>query len=491
MSRESSQPSLESPPITWEVEVTSGTRESSQPSLAASLVAVGLVSAVLTLGISQNIPVVILMILNCVILAVVSLSLKIPYARIEAGVLKGVRGAIITPLILILAGALIASWIQCGTVPMLIYYGLGFMSAQVILPLTFVLCSLLCLCIGTSWGTMGTVGVACVSIGVSMGIPLPMVVGAAISGAILGDKLSPISDTTVLAATTSDINIFSHVSAMLKPVAPTFVICLVGYYFLGRPYAERLFDAEVAVGVRAALASSYQFSSLLLLPMATIIALSVKRVPALATLLISGLAGSLLAVIVQGVSWAEALSVMNAGFKSATGLPLVDTMLSKGGITSMLPTVAIVMTSLAMGGILDEVGYLRPIVEKIKKRIKSDRAAILATIATGIVIVMLVTNFSAVMVLLGSMFRDFYDERNIHRSMLSRSMEDSTTLMLPLVPWNTSCIYYMGLFGLASPTFAPYTFFCWGNLLISVVFVICGVFIRKTKSPEDKFSGAM
>ena len=165
-------------------------------------------------------------------------------------------------------------------------------------------------------------------------------------------------------------------------------------------------------------------------------------------------------------------------------------MLSKGGINSMLPTVAILLMSLAMGGLLDEMGYLRPIVEVIKKRVRSDRALILVTITVGVLIVMLVTNFSAVMVLLGSMFRQTYDERNIHRSMLSRSMEDSTTLMLPLVPWNTSCIYYMGLFGLTTPVFAPYTFFCWGNLLISVLLTGCGLFIRKTKSPEEKASGA-
>ena len=294
-------------------------RDSNSPSLPVSLLAVASVSLVLTFGISQKVPVVVLMLLNCVILAGISLAIKIPYKRIEAGFLNGVRSAMATPLILILAGALIASWIQCGTVPMLIHYGLGFMSAQIILPLTFMLCSLLSLCIGTSWGTTGTVGVACVSIGVSMGIPLPMVVGAAISGAILGDKLSPISDTTVLAATTSDINIFSHISAMLKPVLPTFVLCVAGYFLLGLPYADSPIDAEAAEGVRLALAANYKFSPLLLLPMAAIITLSLNRVPALPTLLLSGLLGSLLAILVQGQSLAEALSVMNFGFKSATG----------------------------------------------------------------------------------------------------------------------------------------------------------------------------
>lgn len=465
--------------------------ERKRPTLVMSVIALAGVSVVLAVGIHFAVPVIVLMLVNILLLTFISLMIKVPYKTVEEGMFKGIREAIVTPIILISAGVMIASWIQCGTVPMLVYYGLGLMNMKIVLPLTFLMCGMLSVCIGTSWGTTGTVGIACVSIGVSMGIPLPMMVGAAISGAIFGDKLSPLSDTTILASTTSEINIFSHVRAMAQTAIPAFVLCLIAYYFLGLPYANQGMDVSVIEEVRSALSENFKFSPFLLLPMLMIVTMSLLKCPAIPTILLSGMMGGLMAILVQGESLASALTVMSTGFSAQTGVALVDTMLSKGGITSMLSTVAVSILALGMGGILDTVGYLEPIVSRIASRLKSDRAVIIVTVIVGVAIVTLVTNFSVVMVLMGSMFRRLYDERDIHRSVLSRSMEDATTLMLPIIPWNTSCIYYMSLFGMTSPDFAPYVFFCWGNLIVSMGATAFGLLIRKVKSPEEKLPGAM
>jgi len=456
-----------------------------------SILALGMIVIVLIVGIHYSVPTIVLLIINILLLLLFSLIIKVPYKTIEEGMLHGIREAIVSPIILISAGVMIASWIQGGTVPMLVYYGLGMMNVKVVLPLTFFMCGVLSACIGTSWGTAGTVGIACVSIGVGMGIPLPMMVGAAISGSIFGDKLSPLSDTTILASTTSEINIFSHVRAMSQTALPTFALCLIAYYFLGLPYAGQGLDITAIETVRTALAGNFTFSVVLLLPMVLIIAMSLMKCPAIPTILLSGIMGGILAVCVQGASISSALTVMNTGFSAQTGVELVDTMLSKGGISSMLPTVAVAILALGMGGILDAVGYLSPIVNFVISRLRTDKGTIIVTVLIGVILVTLITNFSVVMVIMGSMFRKVFDDRDIHRSMLSRSMEDSTTLMIPLIPWNTSCIYYMSLFGLTSPTFAPYTFFCWGNLAISLIATMCGLFVRKVKSPEEKLPGAM
>ena len=149
------------------------------------------------------------------------------YEDLENSMMTGVKRAIDCVMILVFVGILIAAWIKCGTVPMIIYYGLGVITPRMLLPLTFVMCSLLSLCIGTSLGTAGTMGVACVSIGVSMGIPIPLTAGAAISGSILGDKLSPLSDSTILAASASDINIYDHVRSMFYTTGPSVLISLL------------------------------------------------------------------------------------------------------------------------------------------------------------------------------------------------------------------------------------------------------------------------
>lgn len=465
--------------------------ERKRPGLLLSLLTIVGIIVILLVGSKNSVPTVILMLINMILLMALCVwGLHIPYKEVELDLLGGLREAIIAPLILICSGLLIASWIQCGTVPMLIYYGLGWMNVKWILVASFLLCAVLCSCIGTSWGTAGTVGIACVSVGVSMGVPLEMMVGAVLSGAIFGDKLSPLSDTTILASSTSEINIFSHVRAMATTAIPTLVLCCVGYYLLGLRYVNLEMNTALIEQVRTALAENFNFSVVLLIPMVLIITLSLCKIPALPTLLTAAFSGSLLAMLVQGDSPSAIFTAMNKGCVFSTGVEMVDTMLSKGGVTSMMSTVATVMVALALGGLLKSGGFLEPIVHFLTDRVRTDCGLILVTILSGLILTSLVPTFTVVMFLMGGMFRDKYDERKIHRSMLSRSMEDATTIVLPFVPWNASCIYYMGLFGLTTMSFAPYTFFCWGNLIISVLCTCCGLFVRKVRTPEEMLPGA-
>lgn len=451
------------------------------PSFVFSLAVVAMIALVLGLGLLVGAPVSILLIINIALLILVSMAGGIPYSRMEDGMLQGIKRAISCVLILVFVGVTIGSWMQSGTVPLLIYYGLNILTVKTILPASFALCALLSVCIGTSWGTAGTMGVACVSIGVSLGIPIEMMVGAVISGAIFGDKLSPLSDTTILASSVSEVNIYRHMKSMLYTTGPTFLLSLVVFYFLGLPYADRPLDSTLIEQVQATLAAEFHFTPVLLLPLAIIVVMSVTKVPALLTLLLSGLVGGVFAYFVQGHSVPDILNVMNTGYTADTGVALVDTMLSKGGLQSMLSTVCIAILALALGGILTEGGYLNVIISKVTPRLRSDRAAILTTLGSSVTISMLVTNFYVSAVLIGGLFRDLYNRRGIDRSVLSRTIEDGTTIMLPLIPWNTSCIYYVGLFGVASAAFFPYAVFCWLNLITSVLCTSLGLFIFKVK----------
>ena len=208
-------------------------KEAGKPSLFLSVTVLAVIAVVLTAGIIAGVPTIPLLVVNIFLVLIISMLFGYPYRELEEGMMSGVKRAMDCVIILLFVGVLIGAWIKCGTVPMIIYYGLSFITPRMLLPLTFVMCSLLSLCIGTSLGTAGTMGVACVSIGVSMGIPIPIVAGAAISGSVLGDKLSPLSDSTILASSASDINIYYHVRSMMYTTIPAVIISLVIFYFLG------------------------------------------------------------------------------------------------------------------------------------------------------------------------------------------------------------------------------------------------------------------
>lgn len=454
-------------------------KESGKPSLFLSVTVLAVIAVVLTAGIIAGVPTIPLLVVNIFLVLIISMLFGYPYRELEEGMMSGVKRAMDCVIILLFVGILIGTWIKCGTVPMIIYYGLSFITPRMLLPLTFVMCSLLSLCIGTSLGTAGTMGVACVSIGVSMGIPISIVAGAAISGSVLGDKLSPLSDSTILASSASDINIYYHVRSMMYTTIPAVIISLVIFYFLGAQYAQVAMDPSVIESVRVQLAGLYHFNILLLTPVVLIVILSIRKVPAILAILISGFAGLALAVLVQKAALTDVLAVVFNGVKVNSGMELVDTMLSKGGISSMMNTICTAVLALALGGILSEAGFLHTLVERITGSVRSDRAAILVTLVCGILTVMLVTNFYVSAVLMGTMFRELYDRRGIHRSVLSRTIEEANTIILPLVPWNTGCIYYMGLFGFTTLSFAPYVVFAYANIAVSVICALAGIFIFK------------
>ena len=454
-------------------------KEAGKPSLFLSVTVLAVIAVVLTAGIIAGVPTIPLLVVNIFLVLIISMLFGYPYRELEEGMMSGVKRAMDCVIILLFVGVLIGAWIKCGTVPMIIYYGLSFITPRMLLPLTFIMCSLLSLCIGTSLGTAGTMGVACVSIGVSMGIPIPIVAGAAISGSVLGDKLSPLSDSTILASSASDINIYYHVRSMMYTTIPAVIISLVIFYFLGAQYAQVAMDPSVIESVRVQLAGLYHFNILLLIPVVLIVILSIRKVPAILAILISGFAGLALAVLVQKAALTDVLAVVFNGVKVNSGMELVDTMLSKGGISSMMNTICTAVLALALGGILSEAGFLHTLVERITGSVRSDRAAILVTLVCGILTVMLVTNFYVSAVLMGTMFRELYDRRGIHRSVLSRTIEEANTIILPLVPWNTGCIYYMGLFGFTTLSFAPYVVFAYANIAVSIICALAGIFIFK------------
>ncbi|WP_418920212.1 Na+/H+ antiporter NhaC family protein [Anaerotignum faecicola] len=425
-------------------------------------------------GLSFHFPTASILVVVLIWLFAVAVFSGMSSQEIENAFVNGAKKGSAAILLLLCVGVIVSMWIQSGMVPMIIYYGLGLFSPQILLLCTFLLCVLLSVCTGSSWGACGTIGIACVSIGEGMGIPAYITAGAAISGATVGDKLSPFSDTTVFTSYITHVNIYDHIRSMMKTTIPTVILTMIIYIVIGQHLESRVIQDSFIPEMRAALKAGYTFHwGLFLLPTA-IILMSIKKVPATLSLLLVGLLGGVLSIGLQGNSITQVMEAVYGGVDSSLGIELLDTMLSKGGLISMLPTVCIVLLALAIGGLIGEMGILDVLVVSMRERFQSERAVVLFTILCGIVMVLLLSSLYVSAVLIAELFAAYYDERGIDRSILSRTIEETTTITTPLIPWHSSYLYYTSLFRLNGMQFIPYTVFCWLNLIVSIVLTIFG-----------------
>lgn len=386
------------------------------------------------------------------------------------------RGAV-AMTIMFLIGMIIGSWIQCGTVPALIYYGLNILSPKIFLPAAFLICCVTSLATGTSWGSAGTVGLALMGIGMSMSIPAPIIAGAVVSGAFFGDKLSPLSDTTNLASATAEVDIYAHIKAMLYTSVPAMVVAIVLYAIIGLQYTGGSFDPAQITDVTGALSSIFNINILVILPAVVLLALSVMKVPAIPSMSIGVVLGIIVAVVFQGVPLTSVIGTLYSGFKIESGVAAIDTLLNRGGMTGMTSSIFLMIIALMLGGILSDLGYMQVIVETLLGKIKSVGTLIFATIFSGAACQATTCNTMVSIILTGTAFKGAYDEKEVDRTMLSRCLEEGSTLTAALIPWNTAGAYMATTLGVATVAYLPYTFFNLANILISIVLSYMGIFV--------------
>jgi Na+:H+ antiporter, NhaC family len=389
---------------------------------------------------------------------------------------RGISNALPAIYIFLLIGMVIASFMQSGTVPSLIYYGMDLLNPAIFLAAGLVLCSLMSVATGTSWGTVGTVGVVLIGIGETMGIPLPIVAGMIVSGATFGDKLSPISDTTNLAAMSAGTNLYRHIYVMLYTTVPTFLIVLVILIFLGLQYAENPLPTDNIGEIKAALIDTYQLSLLItLLPILLMFGLSMKRVSPEISMSSSILLAMVIAVLYQGK---EAIDVLNALWQNTpgkTGVESIDALLGRGGIYSMAWTLLLSIMALALGGILHYAGFLRILLARVVEGIKRISALIATTILSGFFSNIAMGEAYISIILNCQLFKDSYQKRGLDKAVLSRSVEEGSTMTTGLIPWTTAGAFYAATLGVATLEYAPYAFLNLLNPIISVVMAILGI----------------
>ncbi|MFP4559872.1 MAG: Na+/H+ antiporter NhaC [Thiohalorhabdus sp.] len=402
----------------------------------------------------------------------------------ETGLYHVVHVGLPSVAILMTVGMIIGTWILSGTVPLLIYYGLQLITPQYFLLAAMLLPAVVSVAIGTSWGTVGTVGLALVGIGEGLGIPAHLTGGAIVSGAFFGDKMSPLSDTTNLAPAVTSTDLFSHIRNMMATAIPAMLAAAALFWLLGRGYADQTLHAERVEAIMAALEGQFAFHPLLLLPALLVLVLAVRRFPALPTLFLGVLAGAVTAYFAQGASVPEISAAMQDGFSSATGVEAVDELLSKGGIQSMMWTISLVLIALGFGGILEQTRCLEVLLNAIVRRVRG-RLSLVAASTGGSVGTNLITGDPYLAVALpGRMFGPVYRGRGLSMLNLSRSIEEGGTLINPLVPWSAGGAFTAGALGIPTLAYTPFAVACWLSPLIGLLYAGLGWFSPRASVAE-------
>ena len=403
------------------------------------------------------------------------------WAGMEQHMYRVMKVALPTTVIILCVGMMIAASIAAGTVQTVLVYGLSILKPTVFLPATCILTTVVSLATGTSWGTVGTVGLAMVGIGEALGVPMHWTVGAICSGAFFGDKMSPLSDTTNLSPAVAGTDIWAHIKAMLPNTIPAYAITIVVYTLVSLNYgseggAETLATRDHFLAV---LHAHYKIGWLTLIPAVVVIYMGFRKYSVMGTLCTGVFLAALIAIVYQGIKVSAVSDILMNGFKAATGDTYMDKLLSKGGIMSMTWVIMMMMLSLAFVGCLEAYGTFRAILAKLNALIKS-RFSLVATAASAVLIVGLVAGevYTSI-VLPGRLMKGKFAEMGYDRAILSRTLEDWGTLVSPLIPWNNGGAFVTATLGLSTFIYAPFALFCWLSPLIGLIYAAFGWFTPK------------
>lgn len=409
------------------------------------------------------------------------LFLKVPWTKVEGDISENIRQTAPTLLILLAIGALTATWMLSGIVPTMIYYGLKIISPRFFILITFLLCSLVSILAGSSWTTVGTIGVAMLTAGKLIGLPVGWLAGAVISGAYLGDKLSPLSDAVNLSATVAGSDLYKYIRYSLHTLIPAFIICFAVYLTVGFTLpvtAQADMSAELA-----AISGTFNISPwLLLIPCLTLF-MVFKKVPAFLTLFVSGLFAAIIALwaqpqIVQqiagegtglGTALSSVFTMMSSPVSISTGHPLMDNLASTRGMAGMVNTVWLIICIMAAGGALAGSGMLETITGALIRLIRGAGSLVATTVGTCIVSNMILSDQYMAILLPGKMFAPTYKRLGYAPELLSRTLGDSATVTSVLVPWNTCAVIQSTVLGVATMAYFPFAVFCLITPVIAIV----------------------
>ena len=402
--------------------------------------------------------------------------------ELRKGLFQGIQDSIPALIIFLMIGVLMASFMLSGTVASLLYYGLNLLKPEWFAPATLVLCAVMSSATGTSWGTVATLGIALMGLGQIFGIQPALIAGAAIAGASFGDKMSPISDTTNLAALASGTDLYRHIHSMSLTTWPAFLIAVIVLTMIGYQPSERFLSSSEISDLSATLEANFNLSWLTLTPLALMAYLALRRIAAESTMFLTSAYAMALAMVLQGTHIIEVMAAIYQGTQFNTGEASLDALFSRGGIASMTWTLTLALIAVALGGVLRALKVFEILLRTLVKRLQS-RGSLVSTSTIGSTLgTAILTEPYIVIILTGQLFRSVYSSRGYDLALLSRSIEEGSTLTAALIPWTTTGIFYASTLGLSVLDYAPYAVLNWLNLIIGIAFAWLGLGLIKEKT---------
>lgn len=411
-----------------------------------------------------------------------------PLKAVWMGIVKSVRQILPSFPVLLLIGAVSATWMLSGTVPLFIDYGLKVLSPDLFLFITCATCSVISVFTGSSWTTIATIGVAFMGIGTVMGYSVGWVAGAIISGAYFGDKVSPLSDTTVLASSSVGVRLFTHIRYLMITSVPAMGIALIIFACVG--LFSNFNEAENAQEIERTLELTFNLTPwLLLIPAITVLAI-LLRFNTNIVLSISALSGLVAIFVFQPMivqrfieaghtSWSAAFTILLTDTSIATGSELLDPLVSTGGMKGMLPTVELVAAAMIFGGVLMGSGMLSVITSAFTRKLDGPRSIVGATVASGLFLNSCTADQYLSIIIGGNLYRKIYNRNRLESKLLSRSLEDSVSVTSVLIPWNSCGITQSTVLGVSTFTYLPFCFFNFLSPLMSLLMVWTGYKVRR------------
>ena len=406
-----------------------------------------------------------------------------PWPIIREGFKQSISRTIPALLILLIIGMLIGVWIASGVVPALMYFGFKFMSARWFLPLMLLSCGAMSLITGSSWTTIGTIGVAAVGVGEGLGIPTAMTAGAVVSGAFFGDKISPMSDSTNLTSSVLGVNLFEHIRHMLYSTVIVMVLSLVIFTVMGFIVSGDGTVSDVSTYTES-IRQHFNFTFWLFIPPLVVIILILLKVPAIPCLIAGLLLGGAAYLLFQGGNLELLFETIHSGFRIETGSTEIDELFSRGGMKSMYTVITLALISLALGGIMDRTGMLHSIVLKLSRFVGTVGNLTVTVLLTSLLINIFSANQYLAVILPGQMYEENYRNHRLKLKNLTRTLEAGGTLTAPLIPWNSSAVFVSSALGISAGVYAPYAVFSWLTPILIVLFAYVNFSMDRVEPSE-------
>lgn len=414
---------------------------------------------------------------------------RMPFDMIHEGIIEGIKPGIIPIFIFILVGSLIAVWIQAGIIPTLMVVGFKIISVKWFVPSVFVVCAIVGSAVGSAFTVMSTIGIAFFGIGTTLGLNPALVVGAIVSGAVFGDKMSPLSESTNLSAAIVEADLFRHIKNLMWSTIPAFVVSLVLFALLG--VNNQVVSLSKIDEVIQVLEANFSISIWSFIPIVLMFICAWRKIPAILTILLNiGVAVVMIFIQSPGTKITSLGAVIESGFVSTTGNQEIDLLLSRGGIESMMPTVSLIILTLSLGGLLMETGLVSTVMEVVAKKLTSPARLISTTLFTSIGVNIFIGEQFLSVILPGNAFKEVYKKANLDPVVLGRTLEDGGTVINYLIPWGIAGSFVASTFGIPTLTYLPFVFFSLLSPVFSLVSAFTGIGVKKLDpdpiQPEPK-----